>query len=191
MKNIFIIEHLEPKLWPWCIIEYKSISKIVGKSHLWFTNIDKKDARKLSKYGKVFSESVKTMALQGACILDPESDELLSPSDSRKFQYFIFGGILGDNPPRKRTSPELTQFMKGAETRNIGKEQFSTDNAVYVAHEICKGRKFSDIKFQDEIEITINKIESVILPYRYPLINEKPRISKELVRHVKKHPGFD
>ncbi|OIO80482.1 hypothetical protein AUJ84_03405 [Candidatus Pacearchaeota archaeon CG1_02_32_132] len=191
MKHIFIIEHLEPKLWPWCIIEYKSISGIVGKSNLWFTNIDKRDIKKLSKYGKVFSESIKDMNLENACVLDPDSEVLLSPQNSKKFQHFIFGGILGDNPPKKRTSPELTRFIKNAETRNIGKEQFSTDNAVYVVHEIHNGKKFSDIKFKDTIEIGINKIESVILPYRYPMINKKPRISKELITYLKKHPGFD
>ena len=36
---IYVIEHLEPKLWEWCEIEYESISKIVGKENLWFTNI--------------------------------------------------------------------------------------------------------------------------------------------------------
>lgn len=145
----------------------------------------------MSKYGKVFSESAKDMNLENPCVLDPDSNRLLSPDNSNKFKYFIFGGILGDNPPKKRTSPELTGFIKNAETRNIGKEQFSTDNAVYVVHQICKGKKFSEIKFKDTIEIEVNKIESVILPYRYPIINKKPRISEELVKYLKKHPGFN
>ncbi len=37
----FIIEHLEPELYPWCLIEYKHISKIVGKNNLIYTNINK------------------------------------------------------------------------------------------------------------------------------------------------------
>jgi len=41
-KTVYIIEHLEPKLFPWCMIEYKHISKTVGKSNLWFTNIKQK-----------------------------------------------------------------------------------------------------------------------------------------------------
>lgn len=188
MQNIYIIEHLEPRIWKWCFIEYKSISSIVGKENLWFTNIktESKIAKELSKYGKTFKESVKTMNLDKACILDPESNIVLTEKDKNEFRYFIFGGILGDNPPRKRTEEELTRFIKEPTTRNIGKEQFSTDNAVFVTHEILSGTSLSKMKFQDEIEIQINDIESTILPYRYPVINGKPRIKEELVDFIKK-----
>ena len=40
---IYIIEHLEPKLWEWCILEYEHISQTVGKDNLWFTNIRDKE----------------------------------------------------------------------------------------------------------------------------------------------------
>lgn len=186
MKPIFIIEHLEPELWPWCIIEYKHISNIVGKSQLWFTNIKQKDVEKLQDYGKVSVESVKSMKLKDACVLDPEASSLLTPKNSKPFQYFIFGGILGDYPPKKRTQEELTPFIKGALAFNIGKEQMSTDNAVYVTKQIIEGKNLSDLKFQDEIEIDINDIESTILPYRYTLIDGKPLINPELVEFLKK-----
>ena len=192
MKPIFIIEHLEPQLWPWCIIEYKSISKLVGKDNLWFTNINKKDTRKLSKYGQVYQKSIKNLDIEfsKACILDPDAPKTLEPKDAKSFHYYIFGGILGDDPPKKRTSPELTSFIPQAHKRNIGKEQFSTDNAVYVTNEIINGKSLNSLDFQDTIEIQINKIESVILPYRYPLINGKPRISKELITYLKNKKGF-
>ena len=192
MKPIFIIEHLEPKLWPWCIIEYKSISKLVGKDNLWFTNINKRDKQKLSNYGKVYTESIKNLDIEfsKACILDPDAPKTLEPQDAKSFQYFIFGGILGDDPPRKRTAPELTSFIPQAHKRNIGKEQFSTDNAVYVANEIINGKSLKEIPFQDTIEIPINKVESTILPYRYPLIKGKPRISQELITYLKNKKGF-
>ncbi len=188
MKCIFIIEHLEQKLWPWCLVEYKHISKIVGKSNVWFTNIKKSDIKKLKNYGKVLTESVKEMALDGACVLDPAASKLLTPKDSKQFNYFIFGGILGDNPPKQRTTPELTQFMKGVEVRNIGHEQFSTDNAVYVVKQITEGKNLHEIPYIDSPEITINKIESVILPFRYPLVNGKANISKGIVNYLKKNP---
>ena len=188
MKQTFIIEHLEPKLWPWCLIEYKNISKIVGKNNLFFTNIKRHDVRKLKKYGKVITKSVKNISLANCCVLDPEAKKELSPRETKKFNYFIFGGILGDNPPRKRTKSELTKFIKNPEARNIGKKQLSTDSAVYVAEQIISGKKLSEIPFQDSVEIEINEIESVILPYRYPLINGKPNISKELVRYLIKNP---
>jgi ribosome biogenesis SPOUT family RNA methylase Rps3 len=186
MKNIFVIEHLEPELYDWCLIEYKHMSKIVGKDYLWFTNILPKDIDKLKNYGKVFIESVKSMQLSKTCVLDMESDIELKTEDKNKFNYFIFGGILGDNPPRKRTNPELTQFIKNAEVRNIGKAQFSTDNAVYVVKKILDGTPLNKIPFQDKVEIRINSIESTILPYRYPLVKGKPNISKELIKYITK-----
>ena len=185
--RIFIIEHLEPKLWPWCVIEYKHISKIVGKNNLWFTNVQKKDIKKLNRYGKVFTESAKKMKINNGCILDPEADKILTHGDTIKFEYFIFGGILGDYPPRKRTETELSKYFKNTEKRNIGKDQLSTDNAVYVVKQISKGINFKDIQFQDEVEIKINEIESTILPFKYPLVNGKPNISPELVKYLKKH----
>ena len=73
-KKTFIIEHLEPKLWEWCLIEYEHISETIGRENLWFTNIkNEKDKQKLEKVGKVFRESVKEMSLNNICILDPES----------------------------------------------------------------------------------------------------------------------
>ena len=187
MKHIYIIEHLEPRLWPWCLIEYKHILKIAGKNNLLFTNIKKRDTKKLIKYGKVLTISVKNLKLKDSCILDPDAKKTLTSRDTKKFKYFIFGGILGDYPPRKRTKSELSTFFKNAEKRNLGNDQLSTDNAVYVVNQISKGKKLKDIKFQDEVEIKINDIESTILPFKYPLIKGKPNISSELVRYLKKH----
>ncbi len=57
MKQIFIIEHLEPEIGEWTLIEYKHISKIVGKSQLWVTNLQKEsDQKTLAPYGKTFAE---------------------------------------------------------------------------------------------------------------------------------------
>src|SRR3989344_6916223 len=136
---IFIIEHLEPKLWPWCLIEYRNISKIVGKNNLWFANIQQRDKKKLSRYGKVFSQSATTMKLQKVCILDPAAKKNLVSNDKIKFSYYVFGGILVDNPPRNRTEVELTSKFQNASKRNIGKAQLSTDNAVYVVNKILNG----------------------------------------------------
>ncbi len=190
MKNsIFIIEHLEKNLWKWCLYEYKSISKIVGKNRLWFTNVKRK-CQMLEKYGRVFKKSVKEMNLKNACVLDPEADNSLKIKESQEFRYFIFGGILGDNPPKKRTREELSRFIPYATMRNIGKEQMATDNAVFVVREILKGKKLKNLNFKDSVEIKINKIESIILPYRYVLVNKKPFISKEIINYLKRKRGF-
>ncbi len=177
---------MEPELWPWCVIEYKHISKIVGQNNLWFTNIKPQDVKTLEPYGKVSTQSIKALQLKEACILDPESPDLLTPNNSKQYQYFIFGGILGDHPPKKRTQEELTPFLPNVPAFNIGKEQMSTDNAVYVTKQITEGKNLSDLLFQDEVEIEINEIESTILPYRYTLVNGKPLMSEELIKFLKK-----
>ncbi|MEK6825271.1 MAG: SAM-dependent methyltransferase [Nanoarchaeota archaeon] len=188
MKKTFIIEHLEPEIGEWTFIEYRYISKIVGKNNLWFTNVSKnKDQEMLSAYGRVLSESVKKIKLKNPCILDPEAPQLLTPQNSSQFQYFVLGGILGDNPPQKRTREELTQFLKQMPAFNIGNMQMSTDNAVYTVKKIIEGTPFEKISFKDEIEIKINKIESTILPYRYVLVKGKPLLSPDLLNYLKTH----
>jgi ribosome biogenesis SPOUT family RNA methylase Rps3 len=186
---VYIIEHLEPRIWKWCLIEYKHISEIVGKENLWFTNL-KNGSKTLSCYGKVIRHSVKEINLKNACVLDPKASNLLEPKEAKTFDYFIFGGILGDYPPRKRTKSELTQFIKNVEARNIGKEQFSTDNAVYVTKQIREGKNLKDMKFKNKLTIKINDIESVDLPYCYPIVNKKPLMSEEIIKYLKKKKGF-
>lgn len=188
MNAIFIIEHLEPEIGEWTLIEYTHISKIVGKDNLWFTNISKiEEQKKLTSLGKVFQESVKELKLEKVCILDPEAPQILTPKNAAPFKYFIFGGILGDHPPRKRTQEELTRFFPKLPAFNIDKMQMSTDNAVYTVKTIIEGTPFEKIPFKDEIEIRINDIESTILPYRYALVKGKPLMSPSLIKYLKKH----
>ena len=183
---IYIIEHLEPKLWEWCILEYEHISETVGKENLWFTNIkNKNDQKILVKFGKVFEKRVFELNLNEICVLDPESNKLLEPMDKNNFKYFIFGGILGDYPPRKRTKEELTIHFPICETRHIGKEQLSTDNAVFTVKQILDGKKFSELKFKDSPNIEINEFESINLPYRYNLVNGKVFMSEKLLKELK------
>ncbi|MBI4153156.1 hypothetical protein HY497_01415 [Candidatus Woesearchaeota archaeon] len=183
----YVIEHLEGKVWRWCTIEYKHISQIVGKQNLFITNIK---GNSLKSIATVKKESVTALNLRNACVLDPAAKKTLAPKEAGKFDFFVFGGILGDNPPRKRTTPELTSRLKNAEARNIGREQMSTDTAVYVVKQIVEGKGLSDLKFQDEIEIPLGKNESTILPYRYVTVDGKPMISKELVEYLKRKNGF-
>ncbi len=187
MRPIIIVEHLEPKLWPWCKIEYESISKMIPKKNLWFTNTN---SPFLKKFSKVSKNSIKEISLKKACILDPNARKTLTPKDSKNFDYFIIGGILGDYPPKKRTKEELTDKIRDIEARNLGKKQFSTDNAVYVLKKIIQGTKLENMKFKNKITIKLNDVESIDLPYYYPLINKKPRISKKLIEYIKKKKDF-
>lgn len=190
----YIIEHFEPELYEWCVIEYTHISEIVGKEYLFFTCFRKpKDMQMLQKLGKVFSESVAELNFKGLCLLDSDASKTLNPEDAKKFEYFLFGGILGDNPPRERTK-EMIMKLKGKglkfELRNLGKKQMPTDTAVYVAKKILEGSRLENIKFIDGIEIEIDENESVMLPYRYAVENSTPVISSKLIDYLKKKIAF-
>jgi len=195
MNKIFVVEHLEPRVWEWCKFEYENISEIVGKSNLIFTNIQKKNPF-LESFGKTEKKRIFELGLdeQRLCILDPAGKEVLKPEDAKKFDYFIFGGILGDHPPRKRTGPELSVFMPNVEKRNIGNRQMSTDNAVLTTKLILNGKKFEEIDFVDEPNIEMGEFLSLDLPYRYVNVGTKekpvPQMSKKLLKYLKNKKGF-
>jgi len=182
----FVIEHLEPKVFQWCMLEYAHISKWVGKQNLFFTNTK---SSSLKKFGKVVPKSVKKLRFEKACILDPGSKQELTPAIAKKYNYFIFGGILGDNPPKERTKVELTNFLPYP-SFNLGKAQMSTDTAVIVTKLITDGKKLSQLKFQQGIEIKISAYEEVHLPYKYLLKNGKPLLAPGIVEMLKKQKTF-
>ncbi|KAJ3098353.1 hypothetical protein HDU96_011134, partial [Phlyctochytrium bullatum] len=56
-------------------------------------------------------------------LLDPRSPTPLTPEDATQgYEYFLFGGILGDDPPRDRTG-ELRKL--GFATRHLGPVQMT------------------------------------------------------------------
>ena len=178
----FIIEHIDSELFEWSLIEYEHISDVVGKENLMFTNIKGDNSKRiLKKFGEIFGESIAEMKLKNVCILDSNAEITLDSSDKKKFDYFVFGGILGDDPPQKRTWQLINSFKNkkiSFESRNLGKEQMPTDTAVIVSDRILLGEKLENMKFSDNIEIEISENESVLLPYRYLLINGNPDYSK-------------
>ncbi len=190
----FIIEHLEPELYKWCLIEYKHISQIVGKNNLIFTNIkNKENIDKLKNFGRVFKKSISELNLKNICVLSQYSENILTTKDGDKFEYFVFGGILGDNPAKRRTEDIIKELKENKikfEDRNLGSKQMPTDVAVYVTKRILDGRNLNDFKFIDELEIQINKNESVALPFRYVIDNNKLIISKKLVEYLRKRKEF-
>jgi len=183
----FVIEHLQDKLYEWCLIEYEHISKIVGKKNLVFTNVkNKNEAKKLSKCGEVINKSVTKLNLKNACLLDHKAKKILSCKE--KFNYFIFGGILGDFPEQGRTEKYLTSKLKNVEVRNLSSKQMSTDTAVLVTKTIADGKELNEIKFIDSPSIILKKgkfQEEVNLPFRYVSKNDKPFMSKEIIKYLK------
>ena len=183
---MFVIEHLEPKVFQWCKLEYAHISSFVGKKNLLFTNTN---SSALKKFGKVESKSIKKLRFDKACVLDPEAKTTLTPEIAKKYNYFIFGGILGDDPPKERTKIELTRFLPYP-AYNLGKAQMSTDTAVIVTKLICDGKKLSDLKFQQGVEIKISEYEEVHLPYKYLIINKKVLLAPGIVEMLRKQRTF-
>jgi len=77
--------------------------------------------------------------LEQVCLLDPKASLALTPSDgdAGKFTWFLFGGILGDDPPRDRTA-ELRAL--GFPTRHLGPVQMTTDTALGVTKRVIVDR---------------------------------------------------
>ncbi|MEM2121511.1 MAG: SAM-dependent methyltransferase [Candidatus Woesearchaeota archaeon] len=186
----FVIEHLEEGLSKWSFLEYVNISRIVGKENLIFTNIKKKFFEKLKDYGSVFEKSVVDLNLRNVCVLDPEAEKTLMHEDSKRFEYFVFGGILGDFPAKKRTKKFLTSKLN-CESRNLGKKQMPTDTAVKVAKLILEGKKLGELKFKDRVVLKIGKYDEVILPFRFLLDeNGNPEITPGIIDYLKNKKGF-
>lgn len=190
----YLIENLEQRLYRWCLLEYEHISETVGKDNLIFTNVKTKIQRdKLSKLGKVYKESIKQLTYsefkdKKLALLDADTEKALSPKDSEEFDILVFGGILGDNPPRQRTKKELGSL--NLPLRNLGNKQMPTDTAVCVAKKIIGGTPINNLTFKDEIEIDIKEGESIILPFRFLVEDGKPFISKKLLKYIKAKKGF-
>ncbi|HLD87376.1 MAG TPA: SAM-dependent methyltransferase [Candidatus Nanoarchaeia archaeon] len=184
----FVVEHMEPELFEWCIIEYAHISEMVGKKNILFTNIEKADFSKLAEYGEVTGKKVADLGLSKACILDPYAKQTLTSKDNAEFDYLVLGGILGNNPAEKRTA-KLTSVLSYP-ARNLGEKQLSTDTAAYVAKRILEGKAMSDFHFVEEVEVQIDDFESVILPFPYVIENSKIVMSEELVEHLRKRKEF-
>ena len=71
------------------------------------------------------------------CLLDPKAVKPLEPEDGEEFDWFLYGGILGDDPPRDRTS-ELRKL--GFQGRHLREVQMTTDTAVAVTKMVVEDK---------------------------------------------------
>ncbi|OBA16632.1 uncharacterized protein OGAPODRAFT_16220, partial [Ogataea polymorpha] len=109
----YIIEHMEQGFTEWVILEYCQIIRDIGKDNLILTSLpdgtsDQDIPQPLRELGLVWTtkevnEYVDSFGSR-LCLLDPRAEIDLQPTDKESFDFFIFGGILGDHPPRDRTS---------------------------------------------------------------------------------------
>lgn len=97
----FIISHLDPELGSWSQLEYRTIAsecrergckvvlagvegKAIGLEGVDGVRVEKKGVEELFPLGS------------RVCLLDPQAERDLSPSDGDVFEGFLFGGILGE-----------------------------------------------------------------------------------------------
>ncbi|KAF2100828.1 DUF431-domain-containing protein [Rhizodiscina lignyota] len=193
--KIFIVEHLDPELEQWSELEYKTIAEECHASgaQFWLTSVppslplpkslqDKQaEGFKVEQRGveEIFAEKKETV-----CLLDPSATKELGPEDGKQFTVFLFGGILGDDPPRDRTS-ELRK--KGFQGRRLGPVQMTTDTAVRVTRIVVQnGTPLDKIPYVDYPELKIDEHESTQMPFRY-VATEKgepvmPKGMRELIK---------
>ncbi|KAK2731947.1 Cell death protease [Myotisia sp. PD_48] len=156
MSYIYVVEHLDPDLGAWSALEYKSIAQELSDVGAEFMLTSVPDSVQLPpnlrsvqniKIEPRNVEEIFGSQKEKICLLDPAATVELSPADGDKFQIFLFGGILGDNPPRvpfpryqptKDRTSELRQ--KGYFTRRLGPKQMTTDTAVRVTSIVVQNK---------------------------------------------------
>lgn len=185
---LIVIEHLEPVISRWLLIEYKHAAEI-AKGNLLITNVcGEEDINLLRQFASARCESASEI-FRRPIILDPSSSVLLSPRDREIAEAFIIGGILGDHPPRGRTKELLTSKFRDPVTRSLGEGQYSIDGAVYVTYKVIfEGKQLSEIPYVDGLKISAKAgflEHEIFLPFRYPLVNGKPLIHPDLLRYIK------
>ncbi|KAL2269139.1 hypothetical protein VTJ83DRAFT_3985 [Remersonia thermophila] len=190
----YIVEHLDPELGPWSELEYLAIareSQAAGAAFcLSSLPAGFRVPEALSAVPAFRAENRGVEELYAAdksrvCLLDPSAAKDLSPEDGDKFDAFLFGGILGDDPPRDRTS-ELRK--KGFEGRRLGPVQMTTDTAVRVTRLVVQGKTpLHDIPYVDFPELKFNEHESTEMPFRYVKDDEgKPIMPEGMVELIRK-----
>ncbi|KAH8893251.1 DUF431-domain-containing protein [Thozetella sp. PMI_491] len=190
----YIVEHLDEELGPWSELEYLAIAEESQEAGAKFCLSSLPAAFKVPEKLKVVSaftpetrgvEELYAQDKSRVCLLDPAAAKDLSPEDGDLFDAFLFGGILGDDPPRDRTS-ELRK--KGFEGRRLGPKQMTTDTAVRVTRIVVEKKvPLADIPYLDFPELKFNDHESTEMPFRYVKGEDgKPIMPKGMVDLIAK-----
>lgn len=180
----------------WVILEYSQIIRDVGRENLILTSLPESTTeadipQQLKDLGLIWTTD-ECVTIDGGlkkdsvCLLDPAAEEDLFPQDSQKFEYFVFGGILGSHPRVDRTG--ILREKYGFAGRRLGELQMTTDTAIRTTKIIIeKQTDFKDIRFIDYPEIRFNKYESTEMPFRYVLdVEGNPVLPKgmlDLIKH--------
>ncbi|PCH36884.1 DUF431-domain-containing protein [Wolfiporia cocos MD-104 SS10] len=191
MAFTYVVEHMEEdeessKAIPrWVELEYMHMRSLAGTgAHVEFTHLSQSSCKTLSSLfsdtaeredtAEASTHTISVMELmkqrgvpiEKVCLLDPRAEKELSPSDGDgEFEWFLFGGILGDDPPRDRTG-ELR--VLGFPNRHLGPVQMTTDTALGVTKLVVQDKiPLSKIPYVDHPTIVFNSKESVEMPFKY------------------------
>ncbi|KAJ7454030.1 SAM-dependent RNA methyltransferase [Mycena galericulata] len=217
MGFVYVIEHMEDDdetakaIPPWVELEYAHMRMLAGPSaRIHFTHLSKASSASLSS---VFTPQSALSAadchqtgvldlleqqlggpgsLQKVCLLDPKAELPLSPEDGGgRFEWFLFGSLSGDDPPRDRTS-ELR--VMGFPTRHLGPVQMTTDTALGVTKLVVDDKiPLDEIPYVNFPTIVFNPKESVEMPFRYIADGGQPKLPpgmRELL-HEDLNKSFD
>lgn len=196
----FVVEHLDPELGPWSALEYKTIANESWQAGCEFilssvpnSLLSSEELKEVGANARGDSVEVYfSHKKEKICLLDPAAKQELEPEDGKNFDVFLFGGILGDDPPRDRTS-ELRK--KGFIGRRLGPVQMTTDTAVRVTRlVVLEGKKLDDISYVDFPELQLDEHESTEMPFRYVTNNDgKPIMPNGMLELIKADAdkGFD
>ncbi|KAL3424344.1 carboxypeptidase d [Phlyctema vagabunda] len=190
----YIVEHLDDELGPWSSREYVTIAKESHESGAKFCLTSVPPSLELptilTEVPGFTADGRSVEVIYAAdtsriCLLDPSATKELSPEDADLFDIFLFGGILGDDPPRDRTS-ELRK--KGFQGRRLGPMQMTTDTAVRVTRLVAQEKiPYEKIPFVDNPELVISKNESTQMPFRYVVGEDgKPVMPEGMVELIQK-----
>lgn len=151
----YVVEHMEEGIFPWVLLEYLAVSRDVGgRENFFLTSMkqslydslpqelvanDEHEAAATMTTNEVIAipEVAEAAKLGRVCLLDPGAAEELEPADGDQFDWYVFGGILGDHPPRDRTA-ELRRY--GFTGRRLGPVQMTTDTAIRVTKMVVENK---------------------------------------------------
>ncbi|BGP55825.1 hypothetical protein JCM8202v2_003432 [Rhodotorula sphaerocarpa] len=202
----YVIEHMEEDnadaTFPhWIALEYAQMLKWAAPNKVIFSSLSPASVKSLTEQlvnrgarTESFRAETKSVtdlmkeenvALDKVCLLDPRATGEIAPQDGKGFEWFLFGGILGDDPPRDRTG---ILRAKGFPGRHLGPIQMTTDTALGVTSLVVQGGKtLGTIKFIDHPTIRFNEHEGVEMPFRYVVDDQsgEPILPEGMREHLK------
>ncbi|GAA6028162.1 hypothetical protein JCM8097_006891 [Rhodosporidiobolus ruineniae] len=182
----YVIEHMEDdnadSSFPhWIALEYNQMLKWASGSLCIFSSLSPASVSSLTEQllargankdqflasTKSVQELMKEMnvPLEKVCLLDPRAPKEIGPGDGKEYEWFLFGGILGDDPPRDRTGILRAHGYPG---RHLGPIQMTTDTALGVT-KLCveDGKTLQSIEMVNHPEIRFSATEAVEMPFIY------------------------